>query len=178
MATAYATLGSIEFEVSSWLGHTEENSYIWAKQDTIQAPGSLQFFGTELRMLPLKIQWHRYWCNPGDKYKELKEAAQSGEPLKLTIAGEMIGNFVIQKISGEEFSRLINGQYMQIICNIELQEYVAKILEKRRFKRKKTTPGVVQADSTAATQTSQPQYKVTTSTASNGLNFRKIEKVK
>jgi phage protein U len=176
--TAYATLGEIEFEVPSWAGHTEENSYIWAKQDTIQAPGSLQFLGTDLRSFPLQIKWHKYWCNPGEQYKALKAAADAGEPLKLTIAGELIGNFVIQKISGEEFITLINGQHVQISCSIELQEYIQKTLEKRKIKRKKSTPGVVQTNSTAATQTNQPQFKVTSSTNSSGLVFRQIEKVK
>ncbi len=176
--TAYATLGDIEFEVPSWSGHTEENTYIWAKQDTIQAPGYLQFLGTDLRSLPLQIKWHKYWCDPGEQYKALKAAADAGEPLKLTIAGELIGNFVIQKISGEEFIRLSNGQNVQISCSIELQEYIQKALEKRKLKRKKSTPGVVQANSTAATQTSQPQYKIKTSTSSNGLTFRQIERVK
>ncbi len=175
---AYATLGDIEFEVPSWSGHTEENTYAWSKQDTIQAPGSLQFLGTDLRSLPLQVQWHRFWCKPGEQYKALKAAADAGGPLKLTIAGELMGDFVIQKISGESFIHLINGEYVQITCNIDLLEYIPKTLEKRKIKKKKTTPGVVQADSTAATQTSQPQYKIKTSTSKNGLTFRQIEQVK
>lgn len=168
----YASLGNIVFQAQEWNSHSEDNTYVWAKHDTANAPGLQQFMGTELRTIPVQLQWHSAWCDPQTQYEALKAAASEGEPLKLIIADDVIGDFIIQKISGDVIQKNQAGTSIFISCKVELTEYAYKTLT--RHTKAKSRPAV----KSSATKSATPQYKATPVAASGTTpSYRKIEKV-
>jgi len=132
----YAQLGDIVFQLLSYREHTEENEYVWAKQETAYPPSLLQHMGTELQKLTLSVLWHREWCDPREEYNRLKELAQRGQPAKLIIASQIIGDYVVEKISARYEQIDAWGKAVQIACDIELSEFKAKEIQTRRIKTK------------------------------------------
>jgi len=132
----YAQLGNVFFEVLSYREHSEENEYVYAKQETAFPPSLLQYMGTELQKLTLSVQWHREWCNPREEYNKLKALAEEGKPAKLIIASQIIGEYVIEKISARYEQIDAWGRAVAIACDIELTEFQTKEIKIKRIKTK------------------------------------------
>ena len=132
----YAQLGDVVFEILSYREHSEENEYIWSRLETTFPPSLLQHMGTELQKLTLSVQWHREWCNPREEYNKLKELAERGEPAKLIVASQIIGDYVLQKISARYEQIDAWGKPVQITCDIELSEFKAKEIQTKKIKMK------------------------------------------
>lgn len=135
----YGSLGDIVFEVHSYYAHTEENTYIYARPQTIQPPSTTQWFGKELRKVRLKLKFHYLLGEPAESYKKLKELAEKGEAQKLIIAHQVLGDFVIDRINAEYTQTNIHGQPVAIELDVELTEYMKKELQKTQNKRKSKT---------------------------------------
>ncbi len=136
----YGQLGEIVFQVTNFKNLTEENPYIYAHQETAQAPSSLQFLGTELRKIELSLKFHFKFCNPKEEYEKLKSLARQGEAKKLIIAKEVLGNFVIENISGEFIKVDAWGKPIIIEATLELSEYIEKKVKTRKIKTVKKAP--------------------------------------
>ncbi|MCS7317315.1 MAG: phage tail protein [Candidatus Dojkabacteria bacterium] len=136
----YASFGNIYFKLQSYQNHQEDIEYIYSKHETIFAPSSLQFMGTELENLKLSIRFHREFCNPTEEYKKLKDISNKGMAQKLIIATRLIGNFVIKKISSITKQLDIWGKPVIIDCDIEFQQFIEKKLQTRKIKIKYNAP--------------------------------------
>ncbi len=140
----YGSFGNIVFEVVEYFEHTEENEYIYARKNTIYPPSTTQYLGKELRKLKMTIKLHHMISKPEETYKKLKELAEKGEAHKLIIAEQVLGNFVIDKISASYKQVSRKGIPIAIVLEIELNEYVKKELQTVKNKQalqkpKKTT---------------------------------------
>ncbi len=166
----YAQWGDVVFELLAYAEHKEENEYVYAKHQTIFPSSSLQWMGTELKRISMTIRWHVSWTDPLKQYKALKEISQQGEAKKLIIAQEVIGDFVLEKITAEIQQLDIWGKPIQIQCQCEFTEYIKKEIEKKKIQTKKQSP--------AKKQTGQPEYKVVKKTNPEGEQFSYVEKVK
>lgn len=132
----YAQLGDIVFRLLSYREHTEENEYVWARQETAFPPSLNQYMGTELQKLTLSVQWHREWCNPREEYNKLKALAEKGKPVKLIIASQIIGNYIVTKIGARYEQIDAWGKPLQIACDIQLSEFKAKQVQTKKIKTK------------------------------------------
>lgn len=138
----YASFGTINFEISSYQKHQEEIEYIYAKHETIWAPSSIQFMGTELENINLSIRLHRSFCNPIVIYQQLKNIAKLGQANKLIIATKLLGSFTINKISSSTKQLDVWGNPVLIDCDIEFCQYIEKKLQTRKIKINRTAPAV------------------------------------
>jgi len=130
----YAQLGDVVFQVLSYLEHSEENTYEWKEINTAIAPSVLQFFGTELSKIALKVQFHREFCNPREEYRKLKDLANRGEPAKLIVASQIIGDYVVKAIKAQYEQIDAWGKPVQLSAELELQEFIQKELQTRKIK--------------------------------------------
>lgn len=131
----YGSFGDIVFEVHEYFSHAEENSFIYARQQTIQPPSATQWLGRELQKIRMKLKFHYLLSNPAESYKKLKELAQKGETQKLIIAEQVLGDFVIDKINAEYTQVNAYGQPVVIELDVELTEYIKKELQKTQHRR-------------------------------------------
>ncbi len=142
----YGSFGDIVFEVHEYFSHTEENSFSYARPETIQPPSTTQWLGRELQKIRMKLKFHYLLSNPAESYKKLKELAQKGEVQKLIIAKQILGDFVIDRINAEYTQVNAYGQPIAIELDIEFTEYIKKELQKtqhtrsKKKKKKKTKP--------------------------------------
>lgn len=181
----YAQLGEVVFEVLSYQEHREENEFAWAKLQTIYAPSSLQFMGTELQKISMVVQWHREWCDPLEQYKKLKDLAKEGKPQKLIIASQVVGDFVIEKISSEIKQIDAWGKPVWIRVGIELLEYIPKTIEKKQ-RQTQTKKGKAVANKSKGAQKTQTQtqtqkqaqYQVVKKQNADGYTYTVIEEKK
>ena len=167
----YAQLGDVVFEVLSYREHSEENEYVWSRLETAFPPSLLQHMGTELQKLTLSVQWHREWCNPREEYNKLKKLAEEGKPAKLIIASQIIGDYVVQKISARYEQIDAWGKPVQIACDIELSEFKAKEIRTKKIKTK--GPAVKRK----AVKVKIPQYKPVKVKNEDGVEFTILQKV-
>ncbi|QID32332.1 phage tail protein [Pampinifervens florentissimum] len=151
----YGSFGDIVFEVYEYYAHNEENTYIYARQQTIQPPSTTQWLGRELQKIRMKLKFHYLLSNPAESYKKLKEIAQKGEAQKLIIAEQVLGDFVIDKINAEYTQVNTYGQPVAIELDIELTEYAKKELQKTRHKRGSQGQKKKQKNATQKTQQQQ-----------------------
>jgi len=133
----YASFGDIVFKVYSYLEHKETNEYAVAKHETIFAPSSLQFLGTELREIQIKIGFHRDFCDPMNEYEKLVFIADEGLPHKLIVAEQVLGDFVIKSIESEVKQIDMWGKPIAIYCDVKFIEYIEKELQTRAIKTRK-----------------------------------------
>jgi len=162
----YGQLGEIVFQVTDFKNLTEENPYIYAHQETAQAPSSLQFLGTELRKIELSLRFHFKFCNPKEEYEKLKSLARQGEAKKLIIAKEVLGDFVIENISGEFIKVDAWGKPIIIDATLELSEFVEKEVKTRKIKTVKKAPA----------KTSNPKQAEYQAIINRGNNTRTVKK--
>lgn len=182
----YASFGSITFKLQSYQNHQEEIDYVYAKHETIFAPSSLQFMGTELETLKLSIRFHREFCNPIQEYKKLKDISNKGKAEKLIIATRLIGNFVIKKISSVTKQLDIWGKPVIIDCDIEFQQFIEKKLQTRKIKIKYNAPAKKILKSSSKTNrntnyvrpTKQDDYVLKTIKNKDGFEMYVVEKKK
>ena len=175
----YASLGTVTFDLLAWSGHKEENTYVFAKIATAKAPSILQSMGTELRSIPATVQWHADWCSdPNAEYEAFKALAALCSSQKLLIGNKVIGDFVIEKITGENIKTLGDGTPICIGCDFNLTEYIEKTLQTRKSKKKKNRPGVKTSSSTSTAGTAKEYKSVPIkSTDPNMPPFSRIEAV-
>jgi len=133
----YGSFGDIVFEVHEYFSHAEENSFIYARQQTIQPPSATQWLGRELQKIRMKLKFHYLLSNPAESYKKLKEIAQKGEAQKLIIAEQVLGDFVIDKINAEYTQVNTYGQPIAVELDVEFTEYLKKELQKTQHTRNK-----------------------------------------
>jgi len=160
----YGSFGDIVFEVHEYFSHTEENSFIYARPETIQPPSATQWLGRELQKIRMKLKFHYLLSTPAESYKKLKEIAQKGEAQKLIIAEQVLGDFVIDKINAEYTQVNVYGQPVAIELDVELTEYVKKELQKtqhRRGKSRRRTKKPTQQKSQQKSQQNRPQAIIT-----------------
>ena len=144
----YAQFGDIVFDVKAYNGHTLENTYSFARQETVIAPSSLEFLGPELRKISLKVQWHDAWCDdPKAEYTKLDTLCQKGDEQKLIIATQLLGDFVIEKMTVDEELTDAWGHTVYIICSLELTEYIKKKITTKKIP-KSAKPAVKTSPST------------------------------
>jgi len=167
----YAQLGDVVFELLSYREHSEENEYIYARKETAFPPSILQSMGTELQKLTLGVKWHREWCNPREEYEKLKSLANKGEPAKLIIASQIIGNYVIQKISAQYEQIDVWGKPVEVSCRVELTEYREKELKTKRIKMQ--GPAVKKKP----IKVKLPQYKPVKVKNADGVEFTVLKRV-
>jgi len=155
----YGSLGDVIFEVHQYYAHTEDNSYIYARPQTIQPPSTTQWFGKELRKINLKLKLHWMLGDPQSAYQKLKELAEKGEPQKLIIAQQVLGEFVIDRISAEYTQTNVYGQPVAIELALELTEFTKKELQKTQNARRQQAR---QKKTNSQTQTrQQPKALIT-----------------
>jgi len=181
----YAQLGDVVFEVLAYNEHREEQDYVWAKLQTIYAPSSLQFMGAELQRISMVVQWHREWCDPIEQYKKLKDLAKEGKPQKLIVASQVLGEFVIEKISSEIKQVDAWGKPVWIRVGLELSEYIPKTIEKKQRQSQAQKKGKAVTNKSKGTQKTQaqktqtqkpaPQYQVVKKTNADGCTYTVIE---
>jgi len=167
--TEYAQWGDIVFELLSYREHREENTYVYARHETIFPPSSLQWMGKELRKLNMTIRWHNQWCNPEEKYREFREEAEKGEAKKLIIATKVVGDFVVEKINATVEQVDVWGRPVIVDVDVEFTEYVKKEIQKRQIKTKK------QQAPARAKKPEAAEKKVVTKTNPDGYTYRRIE---
>lgn len=165
--TEYAQWGDIVFELLSYREHREENSYIYARHDTILPPGSLQWMGRDLRKLHMALRWHNHWCDPDERYREFKEEAEKGEAKKLIIATRVIGDFVVEKINATVEQVDAWGRPVIIDVEAEFTEYIKKEIQKRQIKTKNRPARARKPD--------QADRQVVTKTNPDGYTYREIQ---
>jgi phage protein U len=136
----YGQFGSIVFQVVHFRNLTEENTFLYAHQETAQAPSTLQFLGEELRKIELTLRFHPEFSNPEEDYEKLKTLSRKGSAQKLIIGTKVLGDFVIEKISGEFIKIDAWGKPILIDAHLELSEYKEKELKTRKIKTVKKTP--------------------------------------
>lgn len=134
----YGSLGDVIFEVHQYYAHIEENSYVYARPQTIQPPSTTQWFGKELKKIRLKLKFHYILSDPAESYKKLKELAEKGEAQKLIIAQQVLGEFVIDRINAEYVQTNMHGQPVAIEVDVELTEYVKKEVQKTQNSKRGT----------------------------------------
>lgn len=140
----YAQWGEIVFDLLSYKEHSEENSFVYARHETIQPPSSLQWMGKELKKIKVTFRFHSKFCNPEESYKKFTDEAGKGIANKLIIAEKIVGNFVVEKISASTQQIDAWGKYVIIDIDVELTEYLDKKIETKKIKhsnKKKKTPG-------------------------------------
>lgn len=162
----YGSFGDIVFEVYEYYAHNEENTYIYARQQTIQPPSTTQWLGRELQKIRMKLKFHYLLSNPAESYKKLKEIAQKGEAQKLIIAEQVLGDFVIDKINAEYTQVNMHGQPIAIELDVEFTEYVKKELQKTKHKRgsqsgRRTQKGGKESNKKAPQQNQKPKAVIT-----------------
>lgn len=133
----YASFGDIAFEIFSYREHKENSQFAVSKLQTVIAPSSMQFLGSELMSLELTINFHNAFCNPTEEYEKLKELAKTGEPQKLIIAEKVLGDFVIESIDADFQQIDAFGQSVDISLNVKFTEYIKKEIQKRQTTTKK-----------------------------------------
>lgn len=134
----YAQWGEIVFEVLSYREHSEENSYIYARHETILPPSTLQWMGKELRKVKIGFRFHAQWCNPEELYQQFLAEAENGEAKKLIIAEKVVGNFVVEKINSAIQQIDAWGRAVLIDIDADFTEYVEKKIETKQIKTKKS----------------------------------------
>ena len=133
----YGVIGGLTFEVAEYNEHTEDCTFVYAKHETIEAPSSLQFMGTDLRTHKLSLRWHREWCEPKTQFNNLVKIAKEGQPLRLVIAQQYHGKFVIEGISSSFEKTDSKGNAVYISAEISMTEYVEKSVQTKQIETKK-----------------------------------------
>jgi len=147
----YAYIGSVVLSVLAFYKHTEDNKYVYADLNTIFAPSSKQFLGTENKEVKVVARWHVNFCNPDEEHKKIQELAETGEKQKLIIGEKVIGNFVVTHITTDFVKRDAYGKSIFINCEIDLSEEKTKQLQTRKIRPKApaTTTDKSKADADA-----------------------------
>jgi len=138
----YASFGKIVFQVYSYKEHTETNEYAVAKLQTVIAPSSLQYLGNELQSLELAISFHNAFCDPLQEYQNLKDLAKKGDPQKLIIAEQVLGDYVIESIEAQYQKIDAYGKPVDIVLHVKFTQYIPKTLQKRKIKTTKQPKAV------------------------------------
>lgn len=120
----FGLLGTIRFELLSPSSMSDSEKWNYSKQSVLENKPVLQYTGKELIEINLRLAFHHSFCNPAEKLKELKDAANSNEVLTLLWGnGDVAGDFVIEEIS-RTFEQMDNiGNIMAIAVDVKLVEW-------------------------------------------------------
>jgi len=164
----YAQIGDIIFEVQAYRTHKEEQTFPYARHETIKPPSILQYMGErELRKVSLSVRWHFHWCDPQKEYERLLEFASSGKAAPLIIAEKILGEYVIERIDADFQQINAFGAATVIDAEIELTEYIQKELQKKEIESKKKKK---------KTQPQYPKYRIVSRVNEDGYSQKVIER--
>lgn len=122
----YAQLGSTQFDtLFSYDTFKKETATKYVEIPLIGGKPDLHRTGLTLDIIALSIRLHISFCNPAFRYAELEAYRINGEILPfIDGSGNMIGNFVIEKITQTVDQTDPKGAVICCTCEIELKEYV------------------------------------------------------
>lgn len=122
----YAKLGNIVFErLIGFETLTKDTETTYAELALIDGKTRLQRTGEQLISQDFTVHYHRAFCIPEDRIKELELARSNGEVLPLFLGtGEFIANFVITTI--KQTFKLTDPTGLLIECSVavNIKEYV------------------------------------------------------
>lgn len=141
----FAQLGNIRFELLGPTAMDDTARWNYTRHQVMDEKPVLQYIGQDLNEINLKLAFHRSFCDPSIKLKELKDAANSDEPLTLLWGnGEIAGDFVIEEISRAFENMDEIGNIIAIAVDVRLVEYseARNVMAQRRPLRVINTPKI------------------------------------
>ena len=125
------SLGNIIFETSATRVLTlndlsQEHSARFASHEVQGAAPRLEFLSRELSSTSFSLRFcSSFGVNPLEEMKKLKAICHDGKVVKLIIAGQNLGDVVVEKVSETWKHTAQNGQSPFIIdASVSIKEYV------------------------------------------------------
>lgn len=122
----YAQLGDITFDgLFGYHEYEDTGETKYAEVDLIGGKPDLQHTGEELDTITISIRLHESFCDPAIRYGQFNSHRLSGDILPFVDGyGNVIGNFVIEKIKRTVNSTDTSGRVTLCECDVTLKEYV------------------------------------------------------
>lgn len=128
----YSQLGNIQFQ--AMLGPGSLSTSVESELPEIQLINGkprLQRTGTNLETVDISIRFHVGFCNPSEKYAELRKFLDTGEILPYIGGnGEIYGDFVIKSLNRNITRKFPDGTPMEIMVDLTMVEWAGEPTEK------------------------------------------------
>lgn len=122
--STYCLLGNIEFDLaSSFSSFSHSSKVLLPEHETILRKPKVQFTGRSLDTLDLNFRWSASWTDPDARLKELREAMDLAEPMRLVFGGNTFkGLWLIESIDSELIHTSPTGEIMSLEVGAKLKE--------------------------------------------------------
>jgi phage protein U len=122
----YAQLGDIVFDgLFSFHEYEDTGETRFAQVDLVTGKPDLQHTGEELDTITFNIRLHESFCEPSLRYGQFHSHRKNADILPFVDGyGNVIGNFVIEKIKRTVNQTDTHGRVILCECDVTLKEYV------------------------------------------------------